>query len=110
MMMIGAGVGFGKAGSEINQRSQGYPSLTPPEMQEKVSSADERSIADYLDKMMHISEMNNVPQQHLNALKAISQNEKYSDLAHKAEKILSIMKDRAMRSKANVAAIKNSFK
>jgi hypothetical protein len=97
LMMVGAAAGAGKMGSEISQRLGGYEKLTPPQIEQGVLTADQQSIKNYLEKMMHISELNAVPRQHLDALKAISENEKYPAESAEAKKILSIMRDRASR-------------
>jgi hypothetical protein len=92
LMMVGAAAGVGKVGSEISQRLDGYSELTPPQIEQGVAIADEASIKNYLEKMMHISESNSVPRQHLEALRAISKNDKFPELSAKANRILSIMK------------------
>lgn len=97
LMMVGAAAGAGKIGSEISQRLGGYEKLAPPQIKQGVLTADQQSIKNYLEKMMHISELNAVPSQHLDALKAISKNEKYPAESAEAKKILSIMSDRASR-------------
>jgi hypothetical protein len=91
LMMVGAAAGIGKVGSEMSQRLGGYPELKTPEIKHGVATADEKTIKNYLEQMMHISELNSVPQQHLEALRAISKNVKFPELSAEAKRILSIM-------------------
>lgn len=102
LMMLGIGTGIAKLGSDINQKSQGYPNLATPQIEMGVAKADPNNIKSYLHKMRSISERNEIPDQHLEALHAISKNQHYPELAEEAKNILDTMNRRSVDKKSKM--------
>jgi hypothetical protein len=107
LMMLGMGTGVGHLASDIHQKSLGYPKLTPPQIEMGVNKADPKAIKSYLDKMNSISERNEIPSQHIEALTAIANNKQDTESAKKAEDILNTMLKRSADKKQRMMA---SFK